>query len=107
MSQDVLLRQDRDGVRLLTLNRPAALNAFNDALYLALADALLAASGDESVACVVLTAPSPPARILASWPMRAATPSARRTASARSSRRWRVSTSRWSAPSTASASASG
>jgi enoyl-CoA hydratase/carnithine racemase len=55
MSEPVLLRKDDAGVRLLTLNRPQALNAFNDALYLALAGALQAARADETVAALVLT----------------------------------------------------
>jgi enoyl-CoA hydratase/carnithine racemase len=46
---------DADRVRTLTLDRPEALNAFNEELYDALADALLAAAADPSVAVVVLT----------------------------------------------------
>lgn len=46
---------DRDRVRLLTLDRPDALNAFNEALYDAVAEALIAASIDDSVAVVVIT----------------------------------------------------
>ena len=46
---------DRHRVRTLTLVRPEALNAFNEALYDALADALLAAAVDDSVAVVLLT----------------------------------------------------
>jgi enoyl-CoA hydratase/carnithine racemase len=42
-------------VRTLTLNRPEALNAFNEALYDATAEALLAAAGDPDVAVVLLT----------------------------------------------------
>jgi enoyl-CoA hydratase/carnithine racemase len=46
---------DRDGVRLLTLNRPDALNAFNTPLYDACAGALHEASARDDIACVVLT----------------------------------------------------
>lgn len=42
-------------VRTLTLDRPDALNAFNEALYDATTDALVAAARDPSVAVVVLT----------------------------------------------------
>lgn len=46
---------DRGRVRTLTLNRPDALNAFNEALYDATADALLEAAEDPAVAVVVIT----------------------------------------------------
>ncbi|MBC9731895.1 enoyl-CoA hydratase/isomerase family protein [Nocardioides marmotae] len=46
---------DERRVRTLTLDRPEALNAFNEALYDALADALLAAAADPEVAVVLLT----------------------------------------------------
>ena len=46
---------DRNRVRTLTLNRPEALNAFNEALYDAAADALLAAADAPDVAVVVIT----------------------------------------------------
>lgn len=46
---------DEDRVRLLTLDRPDALNAFNEALYDAVSDALIAAADDDSVATVVIT----------------------------------------------------
>ncbi len=46
---------DHDRVRLLTLDRPEALNAFNAALYDAGRDALLAAAADDDVAVVVIT----------------------------------------------------
>ncbi|WP_232680166.1 enoyl-CoA hydratase/isomerase family protein [Nocardioides sp. R-C-SC26] len=46
---------DADRVRTLVLDRPDALNAFNEALYDALAEALLAAAADDDVAVVLLT----------------------------------------------------
>ncbi|BCZ24417.1 enoyl-CoA hydratase-related protein [Mycobacterium senriense] len=46
---------DQNRVRTLTLNRPEALNAFNEALYDATAEALLAAAEDPEVAVVLLT----------------------------------------------------
>ncbi len=50
-----LLIDDDNKVRTLTLNRPEALNAFNEALYEATAAALLSAAEDPEVAVVVLT----------------------------------------------------
>lgn len=52
----VLLTRDEGSVRVLTLHRPAALNAFNDALYNAAALALNSAAADDTVSVVVLTA---------------------------------------------------
>lgn len=46
---------DHARVRTLVLNRPDALNAFDEALYDATAEALLAAAGDPDVAVVLLT----------------------------------------------------
>jgi enoyl-CoA hydratase/carnithine racemase len=46
---------DANGVRTLTLNRPEALNAFNEALYDATTIALRDADEDPTVAVVVLT----------------------------------------------------
>ncbi|MDR7086327.1 enoyl-CoA hydratase/carnithine racemase [Aeromicrobium panaciterrae] len=51
----ILLVEDCDRVRTVTLNRPDALNAFNEALYDALTEALRAAAADDSVAVVLLT----------------------------------------------------
>ena len=50
-----LLSNDENRVRTLTLNRPDALNAFNEALYDAAAEALNAAAEDPEVAVVVIT----------------------------------------------------
>ena len=47
--------EDDKRVRTLTLNRPEALNAFNEALYDATAEAVLAAAEDPEVAVVLLT----------------------------------------------------
>ena len=51
----VLHIDDADRVRVLTLDRPEALNAFNEALYDALTDALADAAKDPSVAVAVIT----------------------------------------------------
>jgi enoyl-CoA hydratase/carnithine racemase len=47
--------EDRNRVRTLTLDRPDALNAFNEALYDATTEALRAAADDPGVAVVLLT----------------------------------------------------
>ncbi len=53
---DILLQdRSRDGVLLLTLNRPDKRNALNMALVLALDAALAEACDDDSVRCVVVT----------------------------------------------------
>jgi enoyl-CoA hydratase/carnithine racemase len=51
----ILQIDDRNRVRTLTLNRPDTLNAFNEALYEATAEALLLAAEDPDVAVVLLT----------------------------------------------------
>ena len=50
-----LLITDENRVRTITLNRPGALNAFNEALYDATADALSAAAEDPEIAVVMIT----------------------------------------------------
>ena len=51
----ILQIDDEKRVRTLTLNRPDALNAFNEALYQATAEALHQAAEDPGVAVVLLT----------------------------------------------------
>jgi enoyl-CoA hydratase/carnithine racemase len=51
----VIETEDADGVRLIAFNRPEARNAFNVAMYRAVADALEEAGGDDTVHAVVLT----------------------------------------------------
>ncbi len=51
----MLRTEDEARVRTLTLDRPEALNAFNEALYDATADALNDAADDPAVAVVLLT----------------------------------------------------
>jgi enoyl-CoA hydratase/carnithine racemase len=51
----ILRSDDQSGVRTLTLNRPDALNAFNEELYQATAEALTAAGDDPDIAVVLLT----------------------------------------------------
>ncbi|SFL07185.1 enoyl-CoA hydratase [Methylorubrum salsuginis] len=55
----LLLREDRDGVATLTLNRPSARNALSFALLEALRDAFAALAEDESVRAVVLAGSGP------------------------------------------------
>ncbi len=53
-ADQVLLSEDRDGVRTLTLNRPARKNAISAELWTALADAFRAVADDRSVRVLVL-----------------------------------------------------
>lgn len=57
MSSDeqVILVGDDQGVRTITLNRPDVLNAFNDAMLIALGKAVRAAEKDKAVRCLVIT----------------------------------------------------
>jgi 2-(1,2-epoxy-1,2-dihydrophenyl)acetyl-CoA isomerase len=52
---ETVLTEDREGVRVITLNRPDVLNAFDAKLGEELLDALAKADGDAQVRCVVLT----------------------------------------------------
>lgn len=55
MSTDILQQEQQGRVLVLTLNRPDALNSFNDALYAAFGNALNAAAKDDGIACVLFT----------------------------------------------------
>lgn len=55
MADDLVLRDDADGVATLTLNRPDKLNALTPAVFIALRGHLDALAADTSVRCVVVT----------------------------------------------------
>jgi enoyl-CoA hydratase/carnithine racemase len=59
MPSDILLRQDRDGVARLTLNRPAARNALSLALMADLETELDSIEADESIRVVILSGAGP------------------------------------------------
>src|SRR6516164_7679970 len=52
----ILLREDKDGVAILTLNRPQARNSLSEALLEALSDALSAIAHDRRVRVVIIAA---------------------------------------------------
>ena len=55
MSEELVLTENRGHIRILTLNRPDDMNAFNTALASALGEALDALDGDPEVRVGVLT----------------------------------------------------
>lgn len=55
MREPILTASDSDRVRTLTLNRPDSLNAFNEALYDELTEALHTAAEDPGIGVVLLT----------------------------------------------------
>src|SRR6201982_3839089 len=55
----VLLREDRGGIAILTLNRPQARNSLSEGLLQALGEALSAIAHDRAVRVVVLGANGP------------------------------------------------
>lgn len=57
--EDLLLREDREGISTLTLNRPAQYNALSEALLLALQTTIERVAADDSVRVVVLAARGP------------------------------------------------
>src|SRR6266446_107801 len=54
MSEPVVLRTVEDGICIITLNRPAALNALDRNLLEGLRDAVFAAEHDRGVRCVII-----------------------------------------------------
>ncbi len=58
-AEPLVLREDRDGIATLTLNRPAQRNCLSEGLMSALTDALNTASADASVRVVVIAASGP------------------------------------------------
>ncbi len=58
-NEPILLRQDRDGIATLTLNRPQARNALSMALMGELLAALAALARDPAVKVVILAAARP------------------------------------------------
>ncbi len=59
MSDPLLLRDDRDGVATLSLNRPRARNALSHAMLTALSEAFARLAHDDGVRAVVLAAEGP------------------------------------------------
>jgi enoyl-CoA hydratase len=55
MHENVVITRREGRVGIVTLNRPAQLNALNDALMDALGAALLAMDADDGIGCIVLT----------------------------------------------------
>ena len=65
MDDNPILVEKRQGYRVITLNRPQRLNAFNEPMQKALVAAVADAEQDESCRALLLTgsgAPSPPDR---------------------------------------------
>ena len=55
MSDDLILQQVQGRVAILTLNRPKALNALNDALMNELGQALLKLDVDDDIGAIIIT----------------------------------------------------
>jgi enoyl-CoA hydratase/carnithine racemase len=58
-AEAILLREDRESVAILTLNRPSARNALSEAMITSLSDALAAIGADRRIRAVVLAANGP------------------------------------------------
>ena len=52
---DYILVEKSDGVAILTMNRPEQLNAMNNQLSTELHAAVMDASGDDDIGCIVIT----------------------------------------------------
>ena len=55
MKDQILLREEKDGILTLTLNRPAVMNSFNFDLLHALGDQIEAVRFDAGVRVVIIT----------------------------------------------------
>jgi enoyl-CoA hydratase/carnithine racemase len=55
----IVLREDKGGIAILTLNRPAARNSLSEAMLKSLSDALAAIASERSVRVVILAANGP------------------------------------------------
>ncbi len=55
MAFETIIVETTDGVNLVRLNRPEALNALNNKIWAELGEVLDAASADESIRCIVIT----------------------------------------------------
>jgi enoyl-CoA hydratase len=55
VSESLVIREDRDGIAIITLNRPQAMNALSSALSAALADTFRALQKDDSISAAILT----------------------------------------------------
>ncbi|MGF6861142.1 enoyl-CoA hydratase/carnithine racemase [Rhodobacteraceae bacterium MBR-64] len=52
--EQIVLREDKDGIARLTMNRPGALNALSDAMIAALGENLAALETDRSIRAIIL-----------------------------------------------------
>jgi len=74
MTEQSILVERRDGYRVVTLNRPERRNAFNEAMLLALRQAIDEAEGDVNCRALMITGAAVSARGKISttgWPSRA------------------------------------
>ena len=55
MSDPVIITEDHGRVRVITINRPQALNSMNNAVFAGIRDELAAAEADNEVAVAVIT----------------------------------------------------
>lgn len=60
MSYETILVDRNDGVGVVTLNRPEAMNAFNDQLMNELSEALLVLDADDTIGAMIITGSEKP-----------------------------------------------